>query len=79
MEISIDEVDRNGVVINGFDYYLQAWVKGGIIQDCNHPQSWKEINCCNAHRLAGRKIKETAGHEQRFGEISMWGKSGTMR
>lgn len=63
--VSGDDV-RNGLVHNGFDYALQVWVLNGVIQKCGHPETMK--NCCNAGRLHGQKIEETAGHENRLWE-----------
>ncbi len=58
--LSGDEI-RFGHVWNGFDYDLQAWVVDGIIQDCGHPSEMKARGCCNAHKLAGKKILEVMG------------------
>lgn len=71
MKIFVDKLDKSGVVVDGYDYNLQAWIKDGVIQDCFHPEHWKESHCCNAHRLAGRRIHETPGHERRYGSIGI--------
>lgn len=64
MRTSTDKIiDR--VVSDGYDYNLQVWVRNGVIQDCGHPAEMKAEHCCNAHRLSGRKIVETQGHEVR--------------
>lgn len=65
MRKGTDEL-KGGVVWNGFDYFLQVWVEGGVIQDCGHPPALKAGGCCNAHRLAGRMIEEVPGHENRL-------------
>lgn len=66
MRNSIDELDENKVIFNGFDYQLQVWVKNGVIENCSHPDnSFKGHGCCNARALHGRKISEVQGHEVR--------------
>jgi hypothetical protein len=49
---------RHGRVWSGFDYDLQVWVVGGIVQHCGHPQTMRLGGkpCCNAFRLAGQRI-----------------------
>ncbi len=47
---------RNGELMNGFDYDLQVWVVGGIIQDCGHPASMGP-ECCNARKYRGMVLK----------------------
>ena len=49
---------RQGRVWSGFDYDLQVWVVGGIVQKCGHPETMRLGGkpCCNAYRLAGQKI-----------------------
>lgn len=51
-------LNRHGRVWSGFDYDLQVWVVGGVVQICGHPESMRLGGkpCCNAYRLAGRKI-----------------------
>ena len=34
---------------NEFNYELQVWTTGDIVQECAHPESMKENNCCNAY------------------------------
>jgi hypothetical protein len=55
--MSGDEIRRSRMW-NGFDYELQVWVVGGIIQNCGHPamMRFQDRPCCNAYRLAGQKI-----------------------
>jgi hypothetical protein len=65
MRTSDDTTDKNGIVSDGYDYNLQVWVRSYIILDCGHPTSMKQAHCCNAHRLAGRDIRDTQGHEVR--------------
>ena len=59
-----DEI-RYGRVWNGFDYALQVWVVDGIIQDCGHPAEMQVQECCNAHKLAGKRILEVPGAQKR--------------
>ena len=33
MRQSNDELDKDGTVLNGFDYRLQVWVTDGIVDD----------------------------------------------
>ncbi len=51
-------LNRHGRVWSGFDYDLQIWVVGGIVQKCGHPESMRVggKSCCNAFRLAGQRI-----------------------
>lgn len=35
---SVDQYNAKGLLINGFDYINQAWVKDGRYVDCGHPQ-----------------------------------------
>jgi len=55
--LSGDEI-RHGRVWTGFDYDLQVWVVGGVIQRCGHPETMRLGGkpCCNAYRLAGQRI-----------------------
>ncbi len=41
---------------NYYDYDLQAWILGGKVRDCNHPQETKDKGCCNGHRFAGMEV-----------------------
>lgn len=53
--LSTNEIDKEGKIINGYDYDKQCWVVGGIIQDCGHPRkgeyapaigrAWGGCNC----------------------------------
>jgi len=48
-----DEI-KKGLVFNGYDYTLQAWIKNGVIQDCGHPRYMgQKMPCCNQHAYAG--------------------------
>lgn len=51
--MSSDEYDAKGRLINGYDYQNQCWVKNGIIQDCNHPESMKVYCQCYGKIHAG--------------------------
>lgn len=52
---SNNDYDGNGILRNGFDYDLQAWVINYVIQPCGHkPQS---RSCCNQGRLAGQDLR----------------------
>lgn len=55
------DIIREGIVWNGFDYALQVWVLDGVIQPCGHPGK----PCCNAGRYYGLKLKDVPGHEIR--------------
>lgn len=58
MTRSSRNLNRHGRLWSGFDYDLQVWVVGGVVQKCGHPES-KRLGgkpCCNAYRLAGQKI-----------------------
>lgn len=57
MRTSIDIV-KDGHVFSGFDYELQLWVENGIVLDCGHPDEMKAANCCDAHKYAGKLLKE---------------------
>lgn len=49
-----DQFDKAGQLVNGFDYDLQCWVKGGRVVDCGHPSG---SDCdCSGRRHTGRKI-----------------------
>ena len=53
MRNSMNEV-VNETIKNGFNYYLQVWVKDFIILDCGH-----RFGCgCEARRYAGCDIRE---------------------
>lgn len=55
MRTSNDDV-RDGFTVNGYDYDLQVWVIGGIVQRCGHPAP---VECgCNAAKYAGQRIAE---------------------
>jgi hypothetical protein len=62
--LSKDKI-KHGLVWNGYDYSLQVWVVDGIIQDCGHPLEMKATGCCNACKLAGKKIVEVTGAQKR--------------
>ena len=59
MRTSSDQVDQEGVVVNGFDYDLQVWVRDYIVLDCWHPNRFSVTQwpCCEAHKLAGCDIR----------------------
>jgi hypothetical protein len=43
--------------LDGFDYALQVWVTGGVVQRCDHPISMsQDAPCCPAFSGAGRRI-----------------------
>ena len=45
-----------------FDYDLQVWTIGGVVQECGHPQSMRP-GCCNADRFKGLKVEEARRQE----------------
>lgn len=57
------QVDADGALLNGFDYSLQVWVIGGVVQNCGHVSG--AAPCCNARRYAGQCVKYIDGHEIR--------------
>ena len=64
MRLSGDEIDKDGTVKNGFDYLLQVWVKGGIVQRCGHRDSYHEASgFCNAGLYHGKRVRDVEGHE----------------
>lgn len=44
-----------------FDYDIQVWTRGGIVQMCGHPV-WmrKHGPCCNAARFAGQPLAKAS-------------------
>jgi len=51
------DVYINGVLVNGFDYLNQAWVKDGFYVRCGHPDS---MNCkCYGRIHAGEVCTHT--------------------
>ena len=73
-------LNRHGRVWSGFDYDLQVWVVGGIVQKCGHPEAMRLGGkpCCNAYRLAGQRILDLPVIEPKgyaasnFGEKITW-------
>ena len=65
---SIDEIDAEGIVKNGFDYSLQVWVKDYRVLMCGHPESMRDNGrgCCDAYFLAGQDIKTIPEAERRL-------------
>lgn len=55
------QLDAEGCVFNGFDYALQVWVIGGVVQNCGHPRPRE--GCCNGAKYAGRCVAYIPGHE----------------
>ena len=46
-----------------YDYRLQVWTIGGVVQTCGHPQSMRLSGpCCNQYRYAGQR--SAGGHEE---------------
>ena len=39
MRTGKDQFDAQGILLNGFDYDRQAWVKDGKYIRCGHPES----------------------------------------
>lgn len=42
MRTSTNQVNSDGILINGYDYHNQAWVLDGVYQRCGHPE---EMDC----------------------------------
>lgn len=60
MRASVNEIGEHGAIHNGYDYQIQVWVLGGIVQPCGHPA----VDCgCNARRYAGQAIVAIPFHE----------------
>lgn len=53
-----NDIFKDGIVFDGYDYDLQVWVTNGIIEDCGHPITMKEVGCCKSHEYAGKFLKE---------------------
>ncbi len=51
-----DDYDREGDLRNGYDYELQVWVRGYIVQECGHPADMRP-DCCRAAHFAGQDIR----------------------
>lgn len=65
---SSDELAADGTILNGYDYHVQVWVLGGVVQPCGHPESMQRDPsnpCCNAYTYAGYKISQIFNHEVR--------------
>ena len=63
---SQDEYDATGYVQNGYDYALQVWVLGGIVQRCGHPERMRQHGpCCDQARYAGQPVAGVFGAERR--------------
>jgi len=60
-------LNRHGRVWSGFDYDLQVWIVGGVVQKCVHPATMRLGGkpCCNAYRLAGQKILDLPNTNRR--------------
>ncbi len=53
--LSQDEFDGQGILLNGFDYENQAWVKDGRYLRCGHPDS---MPCgCFGREHAGSPVR----------------------
>ena len=59
---SLDLMDPNRVVVTGYDYNIQVWVRDYIIQECGHREY---MDGCAACRWAGERIDNIPGHEER--------------
>ncbi len=64
---SEDDIDRRGIIKNGYDYQLQVWVEDYVIMNCNHPESMRTDGkiCCQQWILQGKDIRTIKGHEIR--------------
>lgn len=58
--ISGDQVDSQGVVVNGYDYNLQVWVSDYRVRVCGHPESMREDGklCCDAWLYQSTDIRD---------------------
>lgn len=60
MRISND-VYKDGKLVDGFDYDVQAWIKGGVILNCGHPQT---MDCgCYGRAHAGKRLEDVKAAE----------------
>ena len=57
---SLDMLDASRVVVTGYDYNLQVWVRDYVIVPCGHPEP---MTGCNACKYAGEYIWNVPGHE----------------
>lgn len=62
---SSDELAPDGTILNGFDYHLQCWVKGGKVVKCGHNHTDQQYNTCQAFLFAGKQVRDVPGHEVR--------------
>ena len=66
--LSSDELAADSTIFNGYDYHVQVWVLGGVVQPCGHPDSMQSDPsrpCCNAQVYHGYKINQVSNHEVR--------------
>ena len=55
MRVSSDEI-INGILINGYDYENQCWVRNGHVENCGHPPA---MRCgCFGRAHAGKVHQE---------------------
>lgn len=51
---SMDQFDGQGILLNGFDYANQAWVRDGKYVRCGHPET---MDCgCYGKAHAGESV-----------------------
>ena len=64
---TLQELDTAGLVVNGYDYALQVYVRDGIVQMCGHPARLRRDGrvCCNALRYVGWTIEAARAHALR--------------
>jgi hypothetical protein len=59
-----DVLAPTGTVKDGYDYAVQVWVKGGVVQPCGHPATMRVTRpCCAANRYQGQRIEQIRGHQ----------------
>ena len=75
--LSQDELAEDGTIRNGYDYNLQVWVVGGIVQPCGHSENMRAPrgagrNCCPAWTHRERVVADIPGHEIRSADRTIW-------
>ena len=62
MRQSTNRYDDQGMLVEGYDYDLQVWVRDGVILNCGHPKNMRP-GCCNADKLKGQRLIDQKGEK----------------